>query len=186
MNIWENAVITTRGLALLAKLIEGNTLDITRAVTGAGYVTPGLLQSQTDVTDTKQVLTFSDIAYPEEGKCALTCRLTNDEVTDGYTAMQVGIYATDPDDGEILFFIAQAAANTGTPVPANEEMAGYSAEWKFYFKYGHADTVNVTVDPSNTVTKEQMETYIDSEILVATEEDIDASYEAALAEAATA
>lgn len=177
MNIWENAVITSQGLALLAKLIEGNTLDITRAETGAGYVTPGLLKDQTAVIDPKQTLSFAGVSYPETGKCALTCYLDNEEVEVGYTAMQVGIYATDPDDGEILFFIAQAASDTGTIVPSGEEMPGYTAEWTFYFKYGQADGVSVTVDPANAVTQQRMEAYVAGEILSATEEDIDAAFD---------
>lgn len=176
MNIWENAVITSQGLALLAKLIEGNTLDITRAETGAGYVTPGLLKDQTAIINPKQKLSFSGVGYPEEGKCSLACYLDNKEVVEGYTAFQVGIYATDPDDGEILFFIAQAANDTGTIVPSGAEMPGYTAEWTFYFKYGQADGVSVTVDPANAVTQQRMETYIAGEILSATQEDIDAAF----------
>lgn len=184
MNIWENAVITNQGLTLLSKLLEGNTLDITRAVTGAGYVMPGNLQSQTAVTDIKQTLAFTDVKYPEEHKCALTCRLTNEEVDTGYTAMQVGIYANDPDEGEILFFIAQSVANKGTTVPAYTEMVAYTAEWTFYFQFGLADGVTVVVDPAKAVSVAQMQAYVEekiaeydaTEILSASTEDIDAAY----------
>ena len=184
MNIWSNAVITTAGLNLLAKLMEGNSLSITRAVTGAGFVTPGLLMSQTAVSDIKQELAFTAIAYPEDGKCALTCRLDNAELDIAYTAMQVGIYATDPDDGEILFFLAQAADGTGTTIPNKTEMGNYTAEWTFYFQYGQADDVTVTVDPAAAVTREQVIAIIGNEILTATNEQIDAAFEAAEAEEA--
>lgn len=160
MNIWSNAVVTTAGLNLLAKLIDGNTLDITRAVAGAGFVTPGLLMAQKEVTDIKQELSFTAIAYPEDGKCALTCNLGNEGLSVGYTAMQVGIFATDPDDGEVLFFIAQAAEGTGTHVPANNEMGSYTAEWTFYFQYGNADNVTVTVDPTASVTQAMLDAAI--------------------------
>ena len=156
MNIWENAVITAKGRALLAKLIAGNKLEITRAASGSGYVTPGLLLSQTDVTEAKQALTFNGVAYPETGKCALTCSLRNDELETGYTAMQIGIFATDPDEGEILFFISQAATGKGAEIPAASEMGSYAAEWTFYFQYGQADGVDVTVDPAAAVTREQV------------------------------
>lgn len=156
MNIWENAVMTAKGLALQSKLIEGHALTITRAVTGIGYVTPGILTNQTAVTSEKQTLTISEVSYPEEGKCALTVCLTNDAVAAGYTATQVGVYALDPDEGEILYFIAQSANSTsGTIIPAASEMPGYSAEWTFYFQYGMADGVIVTVDPANAITREQ-------------------------------
>lgn len=160
MNVWENAVITNKGISLLSKLMAGSNLEITRAETGSGYVTPGLLIAQTDVTNPMQELSFRATSYPEEGKCKLPCFLTNDGVSTGYTAKQVGIYAHDPDDGEILFFIAQAQSDKGTEVPSETEMPGYSAEWAFYFNYGQADAVSVTVDPSNAVTHAEMEQYV--------------------------
>lgn len=161
MNTWANTVLTDQGRALMAKLTQGNTLDLTRAVTGAGFVTPGLLAKQTDVTDQKQTLEFEPVTYPETGSCALPVILRNDGLATGYEATQVGVFATDPDDGEILFFISQAAdESSGTIVPSETEMPGYSAEWTFYLKYGQADGVNVTVNPSNAVTREEMEEYV--------------------------
>ena len=161
MNIWANSVITQKGLNLQAKLIQGTTLNITRAVTGSGFVTPGLLQQQTAVSGEKQTLTFQTVTYPEQGKCKLPCHLNNDELTTGYTAMQVGVYALDPDEGEILYFIVQAEANTGTVIPAQHEVPGYSAEWNFYFQYGQADAVTVEVDPSNVATTIMLENKAD-------------------------
>lgn len=161
MNAWENTVLTDKGRALMAKLTQGHTLDITRAVTGAGYVTPGLLSKQTAVTDPKQTLFFRTVTYPETGVCKLPVALLNEELTAGYKATQVGIFATDPDEGEILFFISQAAdAASGTIVPSATEMPGYSAEWTFYLRYGQADGVTVTVDPANRVSYDEMVAYV--------------------------
>lgn len=175
MNVWTNAVVTDKGLDLLAKLTQGNTLDITRAVTGAGFVTPGLLTKQKEVTDPKQTLALMSVTYPETGKCAFPVRLTNEGVVSGYYATQVGVFAMDPDEGEILFFIVQSTdANSGTIIPSETEMPGYSAEWTFYFQYGQADGVNVTVDPSGTVTKQEMEKYINEKFVPITKEQIDA------------
>lgn len=161
MNTWANTVLTDQGRALMAKLTQGNSLNITRAVTGAGFVTPGLLAKQTAVTDPKQTLTFRPVTYPETGKCAITASLKNDGLGTGYTATQVGIYATDPDDGEVLLFISQATSTgSGTIIPSVAEMPGYSAEWTFTIQYGQADGVTVTVDPSNTVSWESMVEYV--------------------------
>ena len=99
MNNWENAVITNKGIALLTKLVGGATLNITRGETGAGYVTPGTLQSQVAVTSPMQQVSLREVTYPEEGKCSLSCHITNDGINVAYTANQVGIYANDPDEG---------------------------------------------------------------------------------------
>lgn len=164
MNIWSNAVMTNAGLALLAKLVAGTTLTITKAQTGSGTVATSQLPSQTSVTNPQQTLTFRSVTTPEEGTAALTCYLQNDSLTTAYTATQVGIYAQDPDDGEILFFIAQAASGTGVAVPSNSEMPGYTAEWTFYFAYGQADSVSVTVSPANTVSQAQAQQMISAAV----------------------
>lgn len=162
MNTWNTAVITSKGHNLLAKLIAGSSLTITRAVTGDVYVTPEALQSQTDISNPIQTLQIHPVSYPEEGTCALPVVLRNDDLQSGYTAMQVGCYAMDPDEGEILYFIAQAERDNGTPIPSASEMPGYSAQWTFYFKFGQADGVNVTVDPSNSLTIEAAQEMIDN------------------------
>lgn len=174
MNHWANTVLTEKGEALLAKLTQGNTLHLTRAITGSGFVTPGLLIKQTAVSDPKQDLDFRPVSYPETKQCAIPVALTNDGLSAGYEATQVGIFATDPDEGEILLFIAQSTDETsGTTIPSAAEMPGYSAEWTFYLKYGQADGVDVTVDPTNTVSRSEMETYIDTVFKAISIEEID-------------
>lgn len=162
MYEWENAVLTQKGMSLMAKLTSGNTLSLIRAATGAGYVDPAVLKYQTGVTEVKQELTFALQSYPEEGKCAVPVRLFNTGLTSGYTARQVGIYAMDPDEGEVLFLIAQANSEDGTAVPSESEIPGYSAEWTFYLQYGQADGVIVTVDPANTVNATEVQLMIDA------------------------
>lgn len=161
MNRWANTVLTEKGLALMAKLTQGNTLNITEAVTGAGFVAPGILVKQTEVMDPKQSLTFRPVSYPEAGQCALTMSLTNEDLDKAYDATQVGVFAEDPDEGKILLLISQSIdASSGTHIPSENEMPGYSAEWTFTLKYGQADGVTVVVDPSNTVSRAEMEVYI--------------------------
>lgn len=174
MYVWTNAVLTDQGRALLAKLTQGNTLALTRAVTGTGYSSPDFLASREGVSDPKQVLSFMPVSYPEEGKCAIPVVLTNAGLTSGYVARQIGIFATDPDEGEILLFIVQAPdSNSGTPIPSETEMPGYSAEWTFYLKYGQADNVSVTVDPSNTISFSDLETYFNNNLVRITNAEID-------------
>lgn len=177
MNVWANAVITEKGLSLLAKLTQGNTLNITKAITGAGFVTPGFLSKQTEITNPKQTLKLKAVSYPEVGTCKFPVVLTNEGLAAGYDATQVGAFADDPDEGEILFFIVQAMdTESGTTVPSEKDMPGYSAEWTFYFRYGQADGVNVTVDPSDMVSRSEMEDYISSRFIPITNQKINALF----------
>lgn len=166
-NTWANAVMTNKGLALQAKLLAGTTLTITKAMTGSGTVATASLPSQTAVSSPQQTLSARTVSY-SGGAAAVPFYLGNDSLATGYTAMQVGVYAQDPDEGEILYFIAQAATGGGTYVPSNTEMPGFSAEWTFYFAIGQADEVEVTVDPAHSVSQEEAQQMIDTSIGAAT------------------
>ena len=179
MSSWQNAVITNKGLVLQAKMFAGKTLKITKAVAGSGYVNPTLLQQQTAVTTIKNALTIKSVRFPETGVCAIRVALTNAGVSTGYTANQIGIYAEDPDDGEILYFIAQADSNGGgVDVPAEANVPSYASEWEFYFKFGNADGVNVTISSANSVSRQEMEEVLDETVGTATKKVLDEKVDA--------
>ena len=162
-NAWRAGVITNKGLGLLSKLVKGHTLSITRAETGAGYVDPDLLAQQTAVSDPMQALTFSTVSYPEEGKCVIPCRLTNEEITTSYIARQIGLYAMDPDEGEILFYITQVEKEDGgTGIPSKKLIPSYTSTWNLVILYGMADGVTLEVDPADNVSRDEMHDYVDS------------------------
>lgn len=160
MNIWETAIITNKGLALQAKLHSGTTLSLTRAVAGAGTVAASNLINQTSVADERKALVFSTQSYPEEGKCAVPLKLSNTDVAEGFTVRQIGVYAFDPDEGEILYLIAQTTAGQGTAVPSADEMPGYLAVWTFYIQYGQADGIEITVDPAGSITPDEVKAIV--------------------------
>lgn len=165
------AKTTDKGDALLAKLAEGHTLDITRALSGSGSVDVTLLKQQTTVSNPQQTVTIHPVAYPEAKKCKLPITITNAGLASSYNCTQIGIYANDPDEGEILYFLAQST-DGGTTIKSEALQFGYSADFDFYVGFGDADGVNVTVDPSNSVTQEAMENYVGTAIVAAQQKTI--------------
>lgn len=157
MSKWEKGVMTEKGNALLTKLHSGTTLSITRAVVGAGAVTSDELRYLTNIPDVRQTLAFSTKSYPEDGKVAVPLKLTNISVTEEYKMTCVGIFAMDPDEGEILYMAAKTAVNEEITVPTHADNPSYFYVWTFYVKYGQADNVEITVDPSTAVTVEEMQ-----------------------------
>lgn len=157
------AEVTDKGKALLAKLAEGSTLEITEAVSGSGTVDTTLLAQQTTVATPQQTVTIQPVAYPGEKQCKLPITIRNDGLTTSYTATNIGVFANDPDEGKILFFLA-AAVGPGTSIVAEKLQPGYSADFEFYVGFGNADGVSVTVDPSNSVTQEGLENYVATEL----------------------
>ena len=89
MAVWGNAIITNKGLVLLAKLTSGTTLSLTRAVAGAGRVDPAELKNQTEVAEEKQNLTFGMQSYSSKSQELLTGTVLRVDPT-GDVFVQIG------------------------------------------------------------------------------------------------
>lgn len=168
MSTWK-AVLTEKGEALLAKMTQGSALTITHAEVGAGTVDASLLKQQTSVATMKQRATIEPVGYPAEGMCALPVTITNEGLSAGYSAWQIGIFANDPDEGTVLFFIAQAE-DIATGVPSPALMPSYKTQIIFHVEYGDADSVNVDVNPANAVSQAAMENYVNAKVGTAKED----------------
>ena len=104
MAIWENTTKTNLGLALDQKLLDGNlNLKLTQAKSGAGKVNPTQLAAQVEVANPKQALELKDAIHSDaDTTVTVPVLLNNTGLTEGYALHQVGIYAQDPDLGDIL------------------------------------------------------------------------------------
>ena len=146
---WTNAVVTEAGLALQAKLVDGQTLGFLRVAAGTGTVDPASLANQTALVNEKQTLTFQPPNVLDGAKIKVPVMLNNIGLETGYTMQQLGFFADDPDDGEILYAIVQD--EVGDTVPSQTESPGFVIEWAFVFQYGNAGSVTVTLDPVGLV-----------------------------------
>ena len=83
MNIWKDTVLTDKGAALQAKLMQGQTLKITGAKTGAGSVPAVNLRQQTDVTEERGDITLQP-ARTEGDQTIIPVLLENKDLKEGY------------------------------------------------------------------------------------------------------
>ena len=146
---WTNAVVTEAGLALQAKLVDGQTLGFLRVAAGTGTVDPSVLANQTALANEKQTLTFQPPNVLDGAKIKVPVMLNNIGLETGYMMQQLGFFANDPDNGEILYAIVQD--EVGDAVPSQTESPGFVIEWAFVFQFGNASEVTVTLDPVGLV-----------------------------------
>lgn len=150
-DVFEHAVVTQKGLALQAKVAGGGSIEFTKVKTGAGTVDPVLMQNQTDVSQPVQEFIYSDDPkFTDDAEVILSTVIANDDVVTGYDCYQLGIFATDPDDGEILYAIIQGEKPLS--IPTADALPGWTAEFNFYLQFGNADSVTVVVDPAGLLT----------------------------------
>lgn len=156
MNIWESTVLTDKGAALQAKLVDGQTLQITRVMTGATKVPVVNLRQQTSVTDGGKEITLQPCRI-EGDQMVVPVLLENKELEMGYDLWQVGIYAHDPDEGEILYCLAQASE--AKHIPSFAEGPGFSITWDFCFKTSNTAPFDVNLNPVGLVNIEQYQVH---------------------------
>ena len=152
MKLWENTVLTEKGIALQNKMFDGQTLKITGAKAGAGEVPPVNLRQQTQITDERQEITLQPVRT-EDGKAVIPALLENTEVKESYELHQIGFYAEDPDEGEILYCIAQTTE--GKKIPSAAESPGFSITWNFCFQNSDTAPFEVVLDSAGLVGVEQ-------------------------------
>lgn len=148
MALWNsnNVVVTQKGYELLSKLQNGSsTMTITRVVTGSGRVSPSLLYKQTAVSSIKQDMQILKKVASEKGSI-LELQVSNENLVEGYNLNQIGVYASNPDLGEILYMIAQSDEPSDfIPTPSGTPtMLNYSLE------VVHSKLASINVSVSNT------------------------------------
>lgn len=154
MATWDNVVYTTQGLNLMAKLQTGAALEITRAIGSDGHISADALPSLTEIT-AKQTLTLSDAIYKGNGQALLPVTLYNRGLTEGYPLRQIGIYATDPDDGEVLMLVAQS--ETPDTIPSELASPDFVANFSFHVALGNAGRINVTYSLTDMATRADLD-----------------------------
>lgn len=159
MKLWEKTALTEKGTALQNKLFDGQTLKITGAKAGAGEVPPVNLRQQTQITDERQEITLQPVRT-EDGKAVIPVLLENTEVKESYELHQVGFYAQDPEEGEILYCIAQTSE--GKKIPSAAESPGFSITWNFCFQNSDTAPFEVVLDSAGLVGVEQHKKLLDS------------------------
>lgn len=136
---------TTKGLALSAKLLTGAELSISRVVAGSGQTKT----TAAALSGTRQTLAVN--TPTRSGNTAtIPATLAAASASGSYTLTELGVYANDPDEGEILYKIYKLSR------PVNI-VAGSSMVLRFYLEETVSQDLGVTVtcSPAGLVTEEK-------------------------------
>ena len=157
MATWIDFTRTNQGLALDAKLTGGTTpLRITKAMSASGKVSYMKLKEQTELTNPVQTLSILEKQHGEDNTSfVLPIKLLNTGLTTKYNMYQLGIFAEDPDLGEILYMICQTSTESGEEIPTEADQPGFSIQWNHKIQIADATNVEVSVTEVGTLTQEE-------------------------------
>ncbi len=116
------AVITKKGLNLRSKAEAGKYgIEFTKAVTGSGeYSGNENLHAAERLKNPVQEFGFSKREYVDDATSMLQVIVTNVGLQEGYYVREIGIFARDPDEGEILYSLSLAEDNKWDYLPEYE------------------------------------------------------------------
>ena len=146
-------IVTDKGLALQNKQVNGADLTLTKVLAGSGSVPMFDLRTQTEVKDFKQVLIIENITQDTtEHSYTVLVRLDNQYLDEGYNLRQIGIFADDPDEGEILFALAQLDEDKA--IESAADAPGYTLQVNFVFQNNNEANIVVNYDDTKLITRE--------------------------------
>jgi hypothetical protein len=149
MGNFNAAVLTAKGLALNAKVQAGRCrIEFTKAATGDGdYADSEILINREELKSKKQEFLISSLSVTNESTAVLRFIVTNhsnaEDLLHGYYIKEVGIYAEDPDDGEILYAIGTAVKNEWDYMPAYNDLLPSTNTMDFYTEVSNASEVTI-------------------------------------------
>ena len=151
MPNWNGLIITTKGRQLQAKVEAGATLKLTKMKIGSGTLPVGQqLENLTDLVEPKQNIGIASKEVMKDGLCKISAIISNHELHAGYYVKELGVYAEDPDDGEILFAITSDTAPDYLPAQGGATVV--SQEFAVYIAVSNAAEITATIDPTALAT----------------------------------
>ncbi len=158
MADFKNLTLTTFGSVLLEKAIAGTTLEFTRAAIGDGRVADGTdISGLTALVNEKKSIPINSIEF-KDGLATVTIAFSNSDLSVGFHVRELGLFAKDPEKGEILY----AIANAGDDADWLPEMGSNVVEevFKIVPVVSGATKVTAVIDNSLTyVTKEEFKAH---------------------------
>lgn len=156
MSSWSKA-LTNRGRQLQAKAQAGAQLVYTRMSIGSGTLTGQSLEDMSALITPVKDLAIERLKHPPGSTRALIgATLTNQDVTTGFFLREVGIFATDPDDGEILYMYANAGTTADYITPSGEDLIEKYLNFNVFV--GKAANITANIDESLVyVTKPELD-----------------------------
>ncbi|HID0769588.1 TPA: hypothetical protein ACXC99_003685 [Clostridium botulinum] len=143
MAIFKNMYITEKGISLYAKAQAGQQINFTKLQIGSGQIEnrnpmtlTTLLEPQLDVP------IVSIIANSELKSAAIIGKITNKNVKEAMYICELGLFANDPDEGEILYGYVSAGQYGDYYAP--ESQGPFNWEYQVNASIGNA--ANVTAE----------------------------------------
>lgn len=165
MGAFKASIITNKGKILSAKTLAGTLpLQFTKLAISEDKLT-GAVESFTDIGTIKQEKPISDITEIDDYNIKAGAVFDNTALSAGYYVRNVGLYALDPDEGEILYSISMAEEPADWMPPYSQNTSTASLVVNVQTAVSNVDNVVIEVNPTALVTIGQFNTLKNTVVL---------------------
>lgn len=148
MSMWTSCIPTAKGRALQAKAEAGALLRITKMRLGSGETKTEDIETMTELKQPVLDVPISSTSA-KDGICTVKGGMWTSEVETGFYARELGLYAEDPDEGEILYMVSIDSAADFVP-PASFKPS-YEVSYTMHIGFGSAQNVSINVGSDSLV-----------------------------------
>lgn len=157
MAEFKRIIITTKGQALMAKMIAGQgNIEFTKVSASETAYTDEQLEGLDSLSEVKQTTLVSKVIRTNNVAIQIEAAMTNSDLKIGYYMKTIGLYAIDPDEGEILYGVSNATVPGWMPPYNGLTVSG--AFFKLVTTVGNAENVSLEVDPAAVATINDLKT----------------------------
>ena len=141
MANWSSLILTNKGKILRSKVEAGQTkLTLTKIKLGDGVISTGqTLEGLLDLVSPKQIVGINSVSA-KDSLCTVTGIITNVGLQAGYNLKELGLFATDPDVGEILYAVTTDLSYDYLPAEGGATVVSE----EFSLNIGISNLANVT------------------------------------------
>lgn len=155
MAQYSKLIITSKGHALMAKLIAGTaTARFTKICSSQEEHKLEELETLTEIDHIVQTAAISSAERVSENAVKVMAAFSNEKLTDGYYMRTLALYADDPDEGEILY-AATIEESGSCYMPPYSGVSVSSAHVNFMVAVGNSEHISMEVSPAAVVTTAQ-------------------------------
>lgn len=161
MSAFGGLILTNKGRALQAKAQTGTQLQFTKIKVGDGQLGGQSITELTGLIHEVKSLSATKFKVLPGGKAVVGCVLSNGGLLTGFYWRELGVYAIDPVDGEILYCYGNAGANAEY-IPADGGADILEKAIDVITIIGNASNVSATIEQSQIyVTPQDLEGKVD-------------------------
>lgn len=151
MAQFRTMILTDRGRDLVAKIVAGSSgVAFTKVGLSSQAYADNSIPALTALSNVKQTVQVSRVTKINTAAVKIEAAIDNLNVAQGYTLASIGLYATDPDLGEILYGVS--GSDVSGYVPAYNGVTVSGIYVNLTTSVNNASNVNLQVNPAATAT----------------------------------